>query len=74
MLSTCDYNEKRKNEYLDRIWNNCRKINIEHFYHLGAKEKNRNAMVEALITNYDTNEVENELTFINQQTRLSAFV
>ena len=73
MLSTWDYNQYRKNEYLDKIWNNCRKINIEHFYHLGAKEKNRNAMVEALITNYDTNEVENELTFINQQTRLSAF-
>lgn len=71
MLSTWDYNQYRKNEYIDKIWNNCQKINIEHFYYLGAKEKNRNAMVEALITNYQTNE--NELIFINQQMRLNAF-
>lgn len=73
MLSTWDYNQYRKNEYIDKIWNNCQKINIEHFYHLGAKEKNRNAIIEALITNYETNETENELIFINQQMRLSAF-
>ncbi len=24
----------------------------EHFYHLGGKEKNRNPMIEALVTNY----------------------
>ncbi len=72
MLSTWDYNQYRKNEYIDKIWNNCQKINIEHFYHLGAKEKNRNAMVEALITNYETSETKNNLTFINQQMRLSA--
>ena len=73
MLSTWDYNQYRKNEYIDKIWNNCQKINIEHFYHLGAKEKNRNAMVEALITNYNTNEDENKMEYINQQMRLSAF-
>ena len=73
MLSTWDYNQYRKNEYIDKIWHNCHKINIEHFYHLGAKEKNRNAMVEALITNYDTSKTENQLVFINQQIRLNAF-
>ena len=25
----------------------------EHFYHVGAKEENRNPMVEAIVTNYD---------------------
>ncbi len=73
MLSTWDYNQYRQNEYIDKIWHNCHKINIEHFYHLGAKEKNRNAMVEALITNYDTSKTENQLVFINQQIRLNAF-
>ncbi len=73
MLSTWDYNQYRKNEYIDKIWHNCHKINIEHFYHLGAKEKNRNAMVEALITNYDTSKTENQLVFINQQIKLNAF-
>ena len=73
MLSTWDYNQYRQNEYIDKIWHNCHKINIEHFYHLGAKEKNRNAMVEALITNYDTSKTEKQLVFINQQIRLNAF-
>lgn len=71
MLSTWDYNQYRKNEYIDKIWKNCHKINVEHFYHLGAKEKNRNAMMEALIINY---EIENKLIFINQQLSVSAFV
>lgn len=53
MLSTWDYNEYRKNEYLDKIWNNCHKIDVEHFYHVGAKQKNRNPMMEALLTNYE---------------------
>lgn len=52
MLSTWDHNEYRKNEYLDKLWNFCNKTNIEHFYHLGAKEANRKPMVEALLTNY----------------------
>jgi len=52
MLSTWDNNEYRKNEYLDTVWNDCYKLNKEHFYHLGAKESNRKPMIEALITNF----------------------
>lgn len=53
MLSTWDENKYRKNEYIDSIWSGCYKINKEHFYHVGAKESNRNSMIEALLTNYD---------------------
>jgi len=53
MLSTWDYNEYRSNAYLDSIWRDCSKVNIEHFYHIGAKEGNRNPIVEALLTNYE---------------------
>ena len=52
MLSTWDENAYRKNEYIESIWQGCYKINKEHFYHVGAKESNRNAMLEALLTNY----------------------
>ena len=52
MLSTWDFNEYRKNEYIDSVWNFCDKINVEHFYHVGAKESNRKAMTEALLINY----------------------
>lgn len=52
MLSTWDHNQYRTNEYIETLWRFCHKINIEHFYHIGAKESNRNPMVEALLTNY----------------------
>lgn len=52
MLSTWDYNAYRVNEYIDRVWNFCRKITQEHFYHVGAKESNRHSMIEALLVNY----------------------
>lgn len=52
MLSTWDHNEYRRNEYIDTVWAFCNKITKEHFYHLGAKEENRNPIVEALLTNY----------------------
>jgi DNA adenine methylase len=52
MLSTWDFNQYRNNPYIDLIWNTCHKITQEHFYFVGAKEANRNAMMEALLTNY----------------------
>lgn len=67
MLSTWDYNEYRKNEYLDTIWKDCHKINIEHFYHIGAKESNRNPIVEALLTNYETTGTSNKILKFERQ-------
>lgn len=52
MLSTWDYNQYRKNEYINTLWNFCRKINWEHFYYIGAKENNRHSITEALMVNY----------------------
>ena len=52
MLSTWDYNEYRRNEHISKIWNFCRKITYEHFYHVGAQESKRHSMIDALLTNY----------------------
>lgn len=52
MLSTWDHNDYRKNEYIEEVWPFCKKITQKHFYHVGAKETNRNPMIEALLTNY----------------------
>lgn len=52
MLSTWDRNDYRCNEYITLIWNDCKKITQEHFYHVGAREKNRKPVIEALLTNY----------------------
>lgn len=52
MLSTWDHNDYRQNEYIMSVWHDCEKITKEHFYHVGAKETNRNPVIEALLTNY----------------------
>ena len=52
MVSTWHHNDYRANEYISRIWPECNVITKEHFYHVGAREKNRRPMVEALLTNY----------------------
>jgi DNA adenine methylase len=53
ILSTWHHNDFRENKYINSIWNKFNILTREHFYHLGGSEKNRNPMVEALITNYD---------------------
>ncbi|MCR4317149.1 MAG: Dam family site-specific DNA-(adenine-N6)-methyltransferase [Planctomycetes bacterium] len=53
ILSTWHSNQFRKNEYLDTMWGRFNVVTKEHFYHVGAKEDNRNSMLEALVMNFD---------------------
>jgi len=52
MLSTWDYNQYRQNPYINSVWGEYQKITQEHFYFVGAREENRNSMMEALLINY----------------------
>lgn len=70
MLSTWDHNDFRQNEYINTVWCDCEKITREHFYHVGAKETNRNPVIEALLTNYKINGQQNELLEENSQITL----
>lgn len=54
ILSTWHSNEYRTNQFVDTVWSSYHILTREHFYHVGAKEDNRNPMLEALITNFDT--------------------
>jgi len=56
ILSTWLSNKYRTNEYIFSVWKNCNISTIEHFYHVGAKESNRNAVYEALLSNFRMNE------------------
>lgn len=67
MLSTWDHNDYRENEYIKSVWYDCRKITREHYYHVGAKEKNRNPVIEALLTNYTMTGRQNKLLLDNKQ-------
>lgn len=70
MLSTWDHNEYRENEYINSVWNDCKKITREHFYHVGAKETNRKPVFEALLTNYTITWKQNKLLYENKQISL----
>jgi DNA adenine methylase len=52
ILSTWHGNEYRSNEYIEMLWADYNILTREHFYHVGAKEDNRNPMTEALVTNF----------------------
>ncbi|MDR1359719.1 MAG: Dam family site-specific DNA-(adenine-N6)-methyltransferase [Deltaproteobacteria bacterium] len=52
ILSTWHSNKYRKNEFLDSFWSRFHVITKEHFYHVGAREENRNSMLEALVMNF----------------------
>lgn len=58
MLSTWHHNDYRVNPYIEQIWGECWAVTREHFYYVGAKEKNRNPVTEALLTNYAVAEAE----------------
>ena len=52
ILSTWHHNDYRENEYIKTMWSKHCVLTREHFYHVGGKEKNRNPVIEALVTNY----------------------
>ncbi len=70
ILSTWHHNDFRENEYIDSLWNNFNILTREHFYHVGGSEKNRNPMIEAIITNYDTRFFQNQKKEIHDQSML----
>ena len=59
ILSTWHHNDFRKNEYIEPLWSKYNILTREHFYHVGAREENRNPMVEAIVTNYDYPDAQN---------------
>ena len=60
ILSTWHHNDYRENKYIDSLWSKYHLLTREHFYHVGGSEKNRNPMVEALVTNYPVAAIEEE--------------
>ena len=56
ILSTWLSNKYRTNDYVFSVWKNCYVTTKEHFYHVGGKETNRNAVYEALLSNIKLNE------------------
>lgn len=53
ILSTWLSNKYRTNDYVFSIWKACFVATKEHFYHVGGKESNRNAVYEAILSNIE---------------------
>lgn len=53
ILSTWHHNAYRENDMIRRYWNRFRVVTRDHFYHTGAQLENRNAIVEALVFNFE---------------------
>lgn len=58
ILSTWHHNDYRENEYIKTMWAKHCIHTREHFYHVGGKEKNRNPVIEALVTNFTVMTIE----------------
>lgn len=58
ILSNWLSNAYRENDHIKTHFENGRfnVLTIEHFYHVGAQEKNRNAILECLITNFSSSQ------------------
>lgn len=52
VLSTWHSNDFRENKELQKYSKNFEVVTKQHFYHVGASERNRNPMTEAIILNY----------------------
>lgn len=53
ILSTWHHNDYRKNDMIEKYWDNFNIITRDHFYHSGGKIENRNTIVEALVCNFE---------------------
>lgn len=65
IVSTWHSNKYRTNLFLQTLWAKYYLETTEHFYHLGGKEENRNAMTEALIMSHPPNPTKLEMALHN---------
>ena len=67
ILSTWLSNKYRTNDYIFSVWKDCFITTKEHFYHVGGKESNRNAVYEALLASI---ELKNSISNTEMKTRI----
>ncbi|NJL58785.1 MAG: Dam family site-specific DNA-(adenine-N6)-methyltransferase [Desulfobacteraceae bacterium] len=70
ILSTWHSNRYRKNPFINTLWSKFNILTKEHFYHVGAKEDNRNAMTEALVMNFEPKQIVEEASVKSKQSLL----
>lgn len=67
VYSTWHSNRFRENIELEKYSKNFEVLTKEHFYHVGASENNRNSMLEAVVLNYQRQNVKTAKAAFQQQ-------
>ena len=57
VLSTWHHNDWRENDMIKKYWSKFNIITKDHFYHNGASLENRREIVEALVCNFNINDI-----------------
>lgn len=58
ILSTWHHNDWRENEMIIKFWSKFNIVTKDHFYHNGGSIENRRTVVEALVCNFDTDQID----------------
>jgi DNA adenine methylase len=58
ILSTWHHNDWRKNEMINKFWNKFNIVTKDHFYHSGGNIENRRTIVEALVCNFNLDNIQ----------------
>lgn len=57
ILSTWHHNDWRENEMVAKFWSKFNLVTKDHFYHSGGNLENRKTIVEALVCNFEINQI-----------------
>jgi DNA adenine methylase len=58
ILSTWHHNDWRENEMIRKFWNKFNIVTKDHFYHSGGNIENRRTIVEALVCNFNVDNIQ----------------
>jgi DNA adenine methylase len=58
VLSTWHHNDWRENDMIKKFWDKFNIVTRDHFYHSGGNIENRRTVVEALVCNFDINNIQ----------------
>ncbi len=58
VLSTWHHNDWRENEMIKKFWDKFNIVTKDHFYHSGGSIENRKTVVEALVCNFDIDNIQ----------------
>lgn len=70
ILSTWHHNDWRKNDMIEKYWDKFNIITKDHFYHSGGNIENRKTVVEALVCNFNVDNIKEHNHGVKEKSNL----